>query len=78
MEKVPWDKVILKEFLDLAFVTEEEEKLLKTRIAGWSQVKQCRVYHLSLATLNRRIRKLKEKYYSVQKYSEILPKNLKF
>lgn len=78
MDKVPWDKVILKEFLDLAFVTKEEEEILKTRIAGWSQVKQCHKLHMSLATLNRRVRKLKSKYVFAQKYSKLLPENLDF
>lgn len=78
MDKVPWDKVILREFLSIAFVTDEEEQILRTRIAGWSQVKQCHKLHMSLATLNRRIRKLKDKYISAQKHSKILPKNLDF
>ncbi len=78
MEAVPWNRVILEEFLRLAYVTPEDEKILRTRINGWSQVKQCHACNISLATLNRRIRKLKKEYYAVQKYSKILPENIDF
>lgn len=73
MGKVPWNRVIYNEFVSLSCLTEEEEKILKTRIAGWSQVKQCQTYKISLATLNRRIGKIKAKYADVQKYSDVLP-----
>lgn len=78
MDKVPWNPVIYKEFVSLCYLTKEEEKILKTRIAGWNQTAQIAALHISLATLNRRIRKLKDKYISVEKYSDKLPKNLKF
>lgn len=78
MDKVPWNPVIYKEFVSLSYLTKEEEKILKTRIAGWNQAAQIDELHISLATLNRRIKKLKDKYYSVVKYSKILPENLKF
>lgn len=78
MDKHPWNRVILDEFLRLAYVTPEDEKILRTRINGWSQVKQCHACNISLATLNRRIRKLKKEYYAVQKYSKILPENIDF
>lgn len=78
MDKVPWDRVILNEFLTLAILTDEEQEILKTRIAGWSQVRQCHAYNMSLATLNRKVKKMKEKYHSVQKHSDILPENIEF
>lgn len=78
MAKVPWNRVILNEFLRVAYLTPEEEKILKSRISGWSQVKQCNHYHMSIATLNRKIKKLKEKYDSARKYSKILPENIDF
>lgn len=76
--KVPWNPVIYKEFVSLSYLTKEEEKILKTRIAGWDQAAQIDELKISLATLNRRIRKLKDKYISVEKYSDKLPENLKF
>lgn len=78
MDKVPWNREIYKEFVSLAYLSKEEEKILKTRIAGWNQAAQIDELHMSLATLNRRVRKLKDKYYSVAKHSKILPENLKF
>lgn len=78
MDRVPWNRVYVEEFLRLAIVTPEDEKILRTRAAGWSQIRQCDACNISLATLNRRIKKLKNQYASVQKYSKILPKNIEF
>lgn len=78
MDKVPWNREIYREFVSLSYLTKEEKKILETRIAGWNQAAQIDELHISLATLNRRIKKLKEKYYSVVKYSKILPDNIKF
>ena len=41
MDTVPWNRVFLEEFIQLACLTPEDEKILRTRVAGWSQVKQC-------------------------------------
>lgn len=78
MDKVPWNRVILEEFISLAILTPEEEKLVRTRAAGWSQTRQCHALNVSLATITRMVRKLKNEYESVRKYSEILPENLDF
>ena len=78
MDKVPWNRVILDEFCSLAILTPLEEKIIRTRAAGWSRVRQCHAYGMSLATLDRYIRKLKNSYNSVQEYSYILPKNIDF
>lgn len=78
MGRVPWNRAIVEEFSRLAFLTQEEEDILMSRIAGWSQIKQCHAYNMSPATLNRRIRKMKDKYESVQPYSAILPENIDF
>ena len=78
MDKHPWNRVILDEFCSLALLTPLEENIIRTRAAGWSRVQQCHAYGMSLATLNRRIRKLKKEYYAVQKYSKILPENIDF
>ena len=75
MDKVPWNRVILDEFCSLAILTPLEEKIIR---AGWSRVQQCHAYGMSLATLDRYIRKLKNSYNSVQEYSYILPKNIDF
>lgn len=78
MNKVPWNRVILEEFVSLALLTEEEEKIIRARIAGWSQVKQCFAFNMSSATLTRKVRKLKDKYDAVKPYSDKLPDNLDF
>ena len=78
MDKVPWNRVILDEFCSLAILTPLEEKIIRTRAAGWSRVQQRHAYGMSLATLDRYIRKLKNSYNSVQEYSYILPKNIDF
>lgn len=33
--QVPWNKIILEEFINLALLTKEEEMILRTRIYGW-------------------------------------------
>lgn len=78
MEKVPWNRVILDEFCDLAILSPLEENIIRTRAAGWSRVEQCHAYGISLATLDRIIKKLKKSYHSVEKYSELLPPNIDF
>lgn len=78
MDKVRWNRVILDEFCSLAILTPLEENIIRTRAAGWSRVQQCHAYGMSLATLDRYIRKLKNSYNSVQEYSYILPKNIDF
>lgn len=78
MDTVPWNRVILEEFCSMAVLTPLEEQILRTRVAGWSQVKQCHNFHVSLATITRTVRKLKKEYEFCVKYSEKLPENLRF
>ena len=78
MDKVPWNRVILDEFCSIALLTELEEKIVRTRAAGWSQTKQCHAFCVSQATITRMVRKLKKEYEFCRKYSDILPENLKF
>lgn len=71
--QVPWNKVIVEEFVSLAMLTEDEEKILRTRVAGWSRTKQATTFGMSVSTVDRIIRTLKRKYDHAQKYSVILP-----
>lgn len=73
MKDIIWNKVILDEFLQLALLTETEEKVLRTRIAGWSRVKQSMEMNLSVSTIDSIIRMIGIKYDMVQPYSNILP-----
>ena len=34
MKQVPWNKIILEEFISLALLTKEEEMIMRTRVAG--------------------------------------------
>ena len=34
--QVPWNKIILEEFINLALLTKDEEMILRTRIYGWA------------------------------------------
>lgn len=72
-KEVPWTKIFLDEFADKAGLNEEEINIVRTRMLGWTRVKQSREFHMSLATIDRMIRRLKVKYDQVQPYSDILP-----
>lgn len=78
MSKTLWNRVIMEEFFDLAFLTPEEREIIRTRAMGWSQTKQCHALHISPATLNRTLRGLKERYFSAVAYSDRLPPDLDF
>lgn len=72
-KQVPWNKFILEAFVNEAMLTQEEEMIMRTRIAGWSRTKQSIELGMSLATIDRIIRRLKVKYDNAQKYNPILP-----
>jgi hypothetical protein len=73
MKDIIWNKIILDEFLDLAMLTETEERVLRTRIAGWSRVKQSMEMHISVSSIDSIIRVIGQKYDMVQPYSKVLP-----
>lgn len=77
MKDIIWNKLILNEFIDLACLTETEEKILRTRIAGWSRVKQSMEFSMSVSAVDCIIRSINIKYDMVQPYSTILPKRRK-
>jgi DNA-binding NarL/FixJ family response regulator len=74
MNDIVWNKIILNEFIDLACLTEMEEKILRTMVAGWSRAKQAMEYNISESTVDRTIHSIKQKYDEVQPYSFFLPK----
>jgi hypothetical protein len=77
MKSILWNKIILNEFIDLACLTETEEKILRTRIAGWSRVRQSMEFNMSVSSVDCVIRTINLKYDMVQPYSTILPKRKK-
>lgn len=72
-KQVPWNNIILDEFVRLAALTGDEEKIMRTRMNGWTITQQSIEFGMSTATINRIIRRLKVKYDNVQPYSPILP-----
>ena len=71
--QVPWNKIIVETFVEEAMLTEEEEWILRTRVAGWSRTKQADKLRMSLSSVDRIIADLKRKYDKVQKYNPLLP-----
>lgn len=71
--QVPWNKIILETFIEEAMLSEEEEWIMRTRVAGWSRTKQASELNISEATLDKRIAELKMKYDNVSKYNPLLP-----
>lgn len=70
---VQWTRTIVNEFIEEGLLTEEEQKLLRMKVAGWSRVKQAQELKMSLATVDRLHKSLKAKYDAAQKHSDILP-----
>ena len=71
--QVPWNKIILEEFINLTLLTKDEEMILRTRIYGWTVREQADRLNMSVSSVNRIIKRIKNKYDEVEKYSAILP-----
>lgn len=68
--KIPWNRTLLEDFIKEGLLTEDEEFIMRTRLAGWSQVKQAMERNISTATVSNIVRRLKDKY---NKLSEQFP-----
>lgn len=73
MNDIKWNKVILEEFMNLACLTETEEKVLKFKIAGIPIEQQADILCMSRSNVNVIIRRIRNKYDSAQPFSNILP-----
>ena len=83
MKQLCWSKVILETFLEESGINDRIrlgddkarilEGIMRTRVAGWTIVKQAREFNISEDTVNKYIRELKELYDLTQKHSIILP-----
>lgn len=71
--QVPWNKVIVEEFIEQAMLSETEEMILRTRVRGWTRIQQSEKLGMSIATVDRIIATLKDKYDNVAKYDPLLP-----
>lgn len=76
MDKSRINRVVVKEFDRLAYLTPLEMEILTTRAAGKSQKWQERNLHVSLATITRTVQRLQRKYDAVKEYSATLPDDL--
>lgn len=72
-KQVPWNKIILETFIEEAMLTEDEEKIMRTRVAGWTRTKQSIEFGMSVASIDLIIKRLKVKYDQVEKTNPILP-----
>lgn len=71
--QVIWSKLILETFIKEANLSKEDEWIMRTRVAGWSRIKQCEYLHISISNLDKRISRLKKRYDEVQKTNLLLP-----
>lgn len=60
--QIPWTKLLLEDFIKEAMLTEDEEFVMRTRCAGWSQVKQSLELNVSTSTISNIIHRCKTKY----------------
>lgn len=72
-KQVPWNEIIYTEFVRLGMLNEFEREVLRTRIMGYSIVKQASVLNCSESTVSRTVANLKKKYDEVQPHSDKLP-----
>lgn len=72
-KQVPWNKIILEEFIELGCLSQVEEMIMRTRVKGWTIAKQSYELGLSESAIKKTIARLKLKYDKAQKYSPILP-----
>lgn len=73
-DKLIWNKLILDEFCSIALLSDSERFLVESRIKGLTILEQAEQLNLSVSSVNRMIRRIKDKYDNVQKYSDVLPK----
>lgn len=64
---------MLDEFKELALLTDIEIQILESRIKGWSRTKQSIEFNMSLSTVDRIYRTVRDKYDQVYKLSNNLP-----
>ena len=76
MDKSRINRVVVKEFDRLAYLTPLEMDVLTTRAAGKSEIWQSQNLHVSQATINRIVQRLQKKYDAVKGFSAILPDDL--
>ena len=77
MKEIVWNKILLEEFLSIATLTEIEEKVLRSKLAGYTISQQADIFNMSVSSINRVLKSIDEKYDDAEKYSFILPSRKK-
>lgn len=83
MKQLCWSKIILEAFLEESGINDRIklgdgkarilEGIMRTRVAGWTIVKQAHEFNIAEDTVNKYIRELKDLYDETQRHSIILP-----
>lgn len=71
--QVVWTKLIIETFVEEAMLTKDEERILRTRAAGWTRTQQAMEFNMSISNVDKIIKRLKVKYDMVEKNNVILP-----
>lgn len=58
-KQVNWNKIIYDEFIRLAILTDDEKKVLETRLKNYTRIQQAEMLSFSVATIDRIIKSLK-------------------
>lgn len=78
-----WGKIIMETFFEESGINDRiklgdtkariMEGIMRTRVAGWTVARQAVEFNISVDTVNKYIRELKDLYDETQKHSVILP-----
>lgn len=60
--KIQWTRLMLEDFINEGLLNDEEQKILRTRIKGDTQIKQGMDLGISDRTVRRYVHKMQEKY----------------
>lgn len=77
MKDIRWNQIILREFISLACLSEEEQAVLYDWAHGKSIVATSMHCHMGETKVKDIRRTLREKYDAVQIYSPLLPERIK-
>ena len=76
-KQVLWTKSILETFIKEGNLNSRQEFIIRTRVGGYSIVKQAQELNLSVDQVNKEIAILKKIYDVTQLHSNLLPKRKK-
>ena len=71
--QVIFTREIVDEFIKEAMLTEDEIFIIKTRVSGWSRQQQANELNISVQSIDRIIRRLKNKYDKVAENNTKFP-----